>query len=128
VIPPPLVYIQPPYHLNEMEFNVISKPSKLEIFSSAILIFIITLSIEMVSKAITLFMMGQSNDIISSILNPPDRFERWKLVAIALTFIIWLVLLICKLLPTQRKKLVNKIKTHYRDNPPLLRGVQDDKR
>jgi hypothetical protein len=126
-VPSTLVYIQPPYHLNQIEFNIISKPSKLEIFSSTILIFAITLSIEMISKAIILFMMGQNNDIIASIFKPTDKFEKWKLVAIGLILIISLGLLICRLFPTQRRKLMNKIRTYYRDNPPLLRGVQDDK-
>ena len=127
-IPSPLVYIQPPYYLNELEFNTIKKPSRLELFSSAILVCAITLSIEMISKAITLFMMGQSNNILSSIYNPADKFEKWKLIAIGLTFLIWLVLLICKLFPTKKKKILNKIRNHYRDNPPLLRGVQNGQR
>ena len=126
-IPAQLVYIQPPYHLNENEFNIISKPNKLETFSLAIIIFAITLSIEIISKTITLFLLGQSSDIISSIFNPTDKFERWKLIATGLTIIIWIVLLLCRFFPSKRKKILKKISTHYRDNPPLLKGIKDDK-
>jgi hypothetical protein len=125
--PPTLVYIQPPYHLNAMEFYIISKSNKLEIFSSAILIFAFTLSIEIVAKVITLFFMGQSNDIIASIFNPTDKFEKWKLIATGLAFITWIVFQLCKFIPSEKNRVIKKIKNHYRDNPPLLKGVQDDK-
>jgi hypothetical protein len=126
VMPFPAVYIQPPFYLNEMEFNIISKPNIIETISWAIFIFAITLSIEIFAKAITLFLFTQNNNLITLIFTPNNKFEQWKLIATGLSFILWLMSLLLRLIPSKKRKLMTKIRNYYRDNPPLLRGIENE--
>jgi hypothetical protein len=126
IMPLAAVYIQPPYYLNEIDFNIILKPNKIEAISWAVLIFAITMSIEIFAKVVTLFLLSKTNDLISSIFIPSDKFEKWKLIATGLAIILSIALLLLRLIPTKKNKLIKKIRKYYLENPPLLRGIQND--
>lgn len=121
------VFIQDSYNLHEKEFNIIAGKDKYDNIGTTFLTSAIILSIEILSKNIFLFLNQKNDELINPIFYPDDKFEKWKLITVGILIIIYVILLLLtKFLPSERNKIINKIKTFFEKHPPTLKSIHDE--
>ena len=125
VMPQQQVFVQQPFQLSKDDFTILSSTDIFKKFLIPLIFFLFSIFIEIISRSIILFYKGID---ISSVIQPSDNFEKWKLIAFILGLTVLIILsFLSFIIPTRRSKLIRKINVFYENNPPVLRGLTNER-